>query len=70
MIDIKQQELDKAFLDGASAADDAISYVLREQLSLDQINAVSQAIYDMLVERVGMERLEELDFEYGRAMQG
>jgi hypothetical protein len=70
MIDIKQQELDKAFLDGASAADDAISQALRGELSVEQINRVSQAVYDMLVDRVGMARLEALDFEYRRVLQG
>jgi hypothetical protein len=70
MISLKQQELDRAFLDGASAANDAISQALRGELSAGQINRVSQAIYDMLVDRIGMERLEALDFEYGRKVQG
>lgn len=60
MMDIKQQELDKAFLDGASAADDAICEALHSELSLRQIDIVSRAIYDMLVDRIGVDRLNAI----------
>lgn len=66
MIDIKQQELDKAFLDGASAADDAILDAIKDFVPAHVFEAASRAVADMLYARIGEKRLDILDVEHGR----
>lgn len=69
MIDIKQEELDKAFLDGVTAAEDTVIGALREKLGPNDFVAASQAIYAMLIERVGQVRLDAIQGPNERGSQ-
>lgn len=60
MIDIKQEELDKAFVDGMVAADDAILKVIRNHVTPEVFDAAAQAVYDTMVERIGLDRLNAM----------
>jgi hypothetical protein len=70
VIDIKQEELDSAFLDGAVAADDAILSVIRGHVSPAVFEASAKAVYDMLIERVGKERMEAVQGPQDREVRG